>query len=124
LADKGCASEKFWPMKSASRSNDKPEMWANALKHRALEWWDLSDDRDKCWHQLATCSILNIPVATDYNWWSHSVMFARMLEYAKRRSRILNSWDMWGDNGFGDLEGSKCNPNGAIALRSAVFAEE
>lgn len=73
----GCPSVAFWAEKSMSRSNDKPETWANAALHKVTEdWVDLTRDvydQNLTWAQVVTCALSNIPQANDFNDWSHSV---------------------------------------------------
>jgi len=114
----GVASQKFWPAKSMSRSNDTPEMREDARKRRITEWWDLSDDPETVKRQLATLLLLNCPVAVDFNWWLHSVCAIRLMSWRPFKIRILNSWsNSWSKLGMGDLEGGRAIPNGAIAPR-------
>jgi len=122
--ERGCPSVQYWPEKSMSRSNDKPETWENAKKHIVTEEWvDLSKavyDQNLSFDAVATCLLCNIPVAVDFNHWSHSVCAIELVE-TERNSfglKILNSWsDQWGDKGTGILRGSKAIPDGAVALR-------
>lgn len=73
----GTPSVAFWPEKSMSRSNDKPEVWANAALHKVTEdWIDLTAsvyDRNLTFAQMMTCLLNNMPCALDFNWWGHSV---------------------------------------------------
>jgi hypothetical protein len=75
--ERGCPSVALWPEKSMSRSNDKPEVWANASLHRVTEdWMDLGKkdyDHTLTFQQYITCLLCNIPCAADFNWWGHSV---------------------------------------------------
>jgi hypothetical protein len=75
--NKGCPSVQHWAEKSMSKSNDKPETWANAAQHKVTEdWIDLGQavyDRNLSFKQMATCLLCNIPCALDFNWWGHSV---------------------------------------------------
>lgn len=122
--EKGCPSTEFWKEKSMSRSNDKPETWENAAKHKVTEdWVDLTRnvyDQNLTLDQVATCLLNNIPCAVDFNWWSHSVCAMDLVEVESGSYgiRIWNSWgDGWEDRGTGILRGSKAIPNGAVALR-------
>ena len=125
IAEQGVPSELLWPAKSMSRSNDTPEMRANAALHKITEWMDLADGGADLKRQLATALLCNMPVAADYNWWSHSVCMVRLIAWgpngSKMKTRLWNSWsDSWSDAGMGDLEGSRAIPNGAIAVRVVV----
>ena len=122
IAEKGVASVEFWPEKSMT-SHDKPEMWANAIRHRITEWYDLSDRGDEVRAQLATCLLNNIACPVDFNWWGHSVCAVRLIKKDPFTIRILNSWGAWSDQGFGDLVGSKAIPNGACAPRVTRFSD-
>ncbi len=120
----GTPSVEFWPEKSMSRSNDKPETWANAALHKVSEdWIDIARpvyDRNLTFQQLATCLLLNIPCAVDFNWWGHSVCAMDLVEVEKGSFgiRILNSWtNSYGDRGTSVIRGNKAYPNGAVALR-------
>lgn len=120
--EKGYPSEQFWPQKSMSKANDKPETWANAALHKVTEGWvDMSADaydRKLSFQQVATCLLLNVPVVVDFNWWSHSVCAIDLVEIEKGSFgvRILNSWgDGWSEQGTGVLQGNKARPDGAVA---------
>ncbi len=115
IAQNGCPSSQFWPQQSMSRSNDTPEMRANAKLHKVEEWMDL-EPRNKA--QLVTCLLSSIPVVIDENWWSHSIAAIDLVSINPFRIRIWNSWgDSWSENGTGILEGEKAIPDGAIAPR-------
>jgi hypothetical protein len=121
--EKGCPSVALWPEKSMSRSNDKPEVWANAALHKVSEdWVDLTRDvydQNLTAAQIATCLLSGIPVAVDYNEWSHSICALRWVkvEGGSYAPKILNSWtDGWGDKGTGVIRAS-WDVDGAVALR-------
>lgn len=122
--EQGCPSVELWPEKSMSRSNDRPEVWANAALHKVTEdWVDLTRDvydQNLTEEQIATCLMSGIPCALDFNWWSHSVCGVNWVEVEPGSfgPMIDNSWtDAWGENGTAVLRGSKAKANGAVALR-------
>lgn len=124
IAKRGVPSATFWPQRSMSPSNDKPETWENAKLHRVTEWMQPKTKR-----QFATCLCNNIPVVSDYNFWSHSVCDCRLLAWgangANLKIRLWNSWgDGWSANGMGDLDSSKAMPDDMVAPRvtTAAFA--
>lgn len=118
IAEQGVPSEEFWPAKSMSRSNDTPAMRENAALHKITEWMDLDDGGANLKRQLATALLNNLPVAADFNFWSHSVCLVRVMSWNPFKVRLWNSWgDSWSDAGMGDLEGGRASPNGAIAVR-------
>lgn len=128
--EQGCPSIAFWPEKSMSRGNDKPEAWANAALHKITEdWVDLTRDvydQNLTFEQVATCLLSNVPCATDFNHWSHSVCSIELVEVEAGSFglKILNSWtDQWGEKGTGILRGSKAIPDGAVALRVTGASE-
>lgn len=125
----GCPSVAFWPEKSMSRSYDKPEVWANGALHKIAEdWVDLTRDvydQQLTLQQLDTCLLCNVPCATDFNWWSHSVFMGRLVqvEAGSFGRRIRNSWtDSWGEKGWSTLRGSKAVPDSALAVRASVLS--
>lgn len=120
----GYPSVAAWPEKSMSRANDNPATWADAARHKVTEdWVDLTRsvyDQNLTFDQVATCLLTGVPVAVDFNWWSHSVCAIRLVrvEAGSYGLKILNSWtDSWGDRGTGVLRGSRAVPDGAIATR-------
>lgn len=130
IIQNGCPTSQFWPQQSVSRSNDNATMRANAALHKVSETWMESAapyDRNLTFDQVATCLLCRIPVVVDFNWWSHSVCAADLVETAPGSFgiRIWNSWgDDWSDRGMGVLEGSRAVPDGACAPRvtAASFA--
>jgi hypothetical protein len=121
----GCPSVKFWPEKAMSRTHDKPLTWENAALHKVTEdWVDLAAghiaDQNLTFEQVATCLLVGVPCAVDFNWWGHSVCAMDLVEVEPGDFgiRILNSWsDQWEDRGTSVLRGSKAKPDGAVALR-------
>ena len=123
IALRGIPTSDFWPQRSMSRSNDNPNTWANAAFHKNLEWMDLDPGKMKA--ELVTCLLLGIPVVSDFNWWSHSVLTMDLVSLSPFRTRIWNSWgDGWSENGTGILEGSKAIPDGALGVRVTSPSEK
>jgi hypothetical protein len=124
LREHGIPTEEFWPANSRSLSHDTPEMRANAALHKVTEdWFDLArplHGQKLTFEQVATCLLNNVPVALDFNHWSHSVMGSDLVEVEPGDFgiRIRNSWgDGWGEKGFGIMRGRKALPDGAIGIR-------
>jgi hypothetical protein len=124
LREKGVPSVNFWKEKSMSRDNDKDLTWQNAALHTVTEdWVDAASavyDQNLTFDQMATCLLLNIPCALDFNHWAHSVCGIRLrrVEAGSYGPEIDNSWtDEWGENGTAVMRGSKGIPDGAVALR-------
>ncbi len=118
----GSPSVECWTEKSMSRSNDRPETWANAALHKVSDGWIDVDspvyNRQLTFAQVATLLLCGVPVAGDFNWWGHSVCLLDLVEVEPGSFgvRILNSWtDGWGDRGMNVLQGSKAVPDSAVA---------
>lgn len=123
LQEHGVATFDEWPEHSMSTRYDTPETRKVMAKYRVTEsFMDLAKPvygRNMTFEQVATCLLRNIPVAVDFNWWSHSVLGCDLVEVERGSFgiRIRNSWtDSWGDKGFSVLQGSKTIPNGAVAI--------
>jgi hypothetical protein len=123
----GIPSQALWPQGSRSLSYDTPAMRGDAAKHRVTEdWVDLTRpvwNNQLTFDQLATCLIVGVPCAVDYNWWGHSVCAMDLVEVEPGSFgvRILNSWsDAWEDNGTAVIRGNRAVPDGAIATRSTT----
>lgn len=123
IRDVGIPSQQFWPQGDRRLSHDTAAMRENAAMHKVTEdWVDLTRpvyNQSLTFDQLASCLLLNIPCAVDFNWWGHSVAAVRLVrvEAGSYGIEILNSWLNWGDHGLAVLRGSKAIPNGAVATR-------
>lgn len=126
--DKGIPSQALWPQGDRNyRAHDTAEVWADAARHRITEdWVDLTSqvyDQTLTFDQLVTCLLTNVPVAVDFNWWSHSVCAVDVDEVSSGSFGIWiwNSWgDGWGQNGMGLLQGQRAIPDGAVATRVSI----
>lgn len=113
MGSRGCPDSQHWAQQSMSKSNDNAATWQNAALYKMLDWRDMDPNNMKA--QLVTCLLLDIPVVTDFNWWSHSVCTIDLVSINPFQTRIQNSWgDGWSDNGMGILEGSKAIPDAAL----------
>lgn len=120
----GYPTVEHWPEKSMSRAHNTAATWANAKQHAITE--DFVDLTRPVWgqnltfDQVATCLLLNLPCALDYNWWRHSVAGMRLVrvEADSYGIKIWNSWtDRWGNRGTSVLRGNRAVPDGAICVR-------
>jgi hypothetical protein len=95
VTERGVPSDKFWPMKSRDRSNDKPETWANAALHKVTQGWvDLQAaqyDRNLTFAQVATLLLCNVPCVGDFNWWGHSVCLLDLVDGSQQRHMTRSS---------------------------------
>lgn len=118
IAANGIPTSRTWPQQSMSRSNDNPAMRAEAAQNKVTEWMDGEPNNID---QFVTCLLLNIPVVSDFDWWSHSVLTMDLVDVdpanlpGSLQTLILNSWgDAWSQNGAGILQGQKAVPDGMI----------
>jgi hypothetical protein len=96
--------------------------------HKVTEdWVDLKqpiDSANLTVQQLATCLLLNVPVAVDYDEWGHSICAVRWMrvEAGVYAPKIWNSWtDAWGSMGMGIIN-RRWTVDSAVALRVAGAA--
>lgn len=130
LRERGIPSQALWPQGDRDyRKYDRPEIWQDAARRKVTEEWiDLTRsvyDQNLTFDQVATCLLLNIPCALDFNHWSHSVCGLRLVrvEAGSYGIKIWNSWsDGWGERGMAVLRGQKAIPDGAVALRVSGMA--
>lgn len=90
LSKNGTPDQKFWAQGSMSSSNDNQAMRDNAKLHLVTEQWAdpavAQYDRKMSWDQDATLLCSNIPVPSDFNWWSHSVLAMKLVIGAQQRA--------------------------------------
>lgn len=125
IRENGIPSVAFWPEKSMSRSHDNAATWDDARQRIITEdWVDLTRPvwgQNLTFDQVATCLLLNVPCALDFNHWGHSVCGLRLVrvEAGSYGIKIWNSWtDGWKDRGMAVLRGQKAVPDGAVATRT------
>lgn len=125
LTELGGVDEKMWPNNSISRSLDNAETRENRKYHVVIEWIEC-----ETWDEVATCSVLNMPMSCDYGWWSHVVMGCEILPEDDEPLRIRNSWsENWGDKnkhgkgGFSVLKGGRRVPDYCFAIRQVTASE-
>lgn len=115
-----------WPKQSRNLQYHTPLVRENMKKYRIEEdWYDLGRavwDQKLSTQQRATLGFLNIPVPSDFMWWSHSVCQIRWvrIERGSWGPLVLNSWDNWGRFGLGVLRGSRANADNAVAIRTTT----
>ena len=120
-----------WPEHSRSMKYNTAECLAAMKKNRVDEAFiDLSRaayDQEMTFDQIATCLLLNIPCALDFNWWGHSVLGCDLVYLGNNvyAIRIRNSWtDGWGALGFSVLSESQSRADNAIALATVKGSAE
>jgi len=133
----GYVPVKYWSEKSMNRSLDNQANWEIAKGFRITEgFMDLQQPvygKTLTFQQVLSCAVSGIPVAVDYNHWSHSILGMDPVLVTDRFAlndprtwglRIWNSWrDQWGMLGTGVLLGQKAIPNGAVGIRDVTYTE-
>lgn len=125
LREVGVCSQQLWPQgnRDYQRLDTEAARKDAATRKVTEDWVDLTRDvydQNLTFDQVATCLLIGVPVAVDFNWWAHSVCAMDLVEVEPGSFglRILNSWsDAWGERGTGILRGTKAIPDGAVALR-------
>ena len=125
IAERGVPSVEFWPEKSMSRSNDKPEVWENAAQNKIAEgYFDprvAVYDQNLTRRQRMTLLCLCIPYAADRNRWGHSTLdHTPVIKDGAVWPMGDNSWtDGWGDMGTYVFVGESMERvDGADAVRA------
>jgi hypothetical protein len=127
LREVGCCSQAVWRQGDFNyrQYEGNPDFARYKIN---LDYADLTRsiyDQNLTFDQVATCLLMGIPCAVDFNWWSHSVLAVRLVrvEAGSYGLEIRNSWGTgWENGGNGILRGQKAIPNGAIAFRAAIAA--
>lgn len=116
IAEHGLVPASLWPNNAINKDYDTAAANAERVKYQVDEWWELKPRNLK---ELATCLLLNVPVAVGLNWWGHEVTFVKLVKKNGVWGVMFdNSWgESWGDSGRGVLVGSKAIPDDAIAPR-------
>ncbi len=117
IVSHGIAPVSLWPANAIDSRYDTADVKRERQKYRISEWYELQPDN---FEQLATCLLLNIPIAVGYNWWGHEVTAIRLVKPGRNTYGIViaNSWGgSWEDNGYGVLTEGKGTPDDAIGPR-------
>lgn len=70
IARHGIPLQPDWTLNVIDRRFDTPQMRANALHHRLLEWWELPSNN---FDAAASCLLRGFPVILGLRWWMHMV---------------------------------------------------
>lgn len=128
LTKHGGVSVDLWPYCSTDRSLDrKPEVSENRKHHVALESYECDG-----FDEFATALLLGFPCTVAYNWWSHVVSLADLVEIEAGSYGLLirNNWGDWeskNDYGFSGYtvfrEGRKGTPSSGFAFRQVTSSK-
>ena len=121
IIQNGVAPVDLWPANAIDRRYNTAEAQAAALNYRVDEWWEL---QPRNLDQLISCVLRDVPVAVGYNWWGHEVTVVDAVWVDGAIALLIgNSWDVvWGDEGYGIIQGNRMYPDDAVAPRSALAA--
>lgn len=119
IVDHGVVPSSIWPSNGISARYNTAEAQAIRGKFRCTEWWEIPTNS---LNWLATCLLLNHPVAIGLNWWGHEVTAIRLVKRGGQWAIVIaNSWgEGWGEKGYGILTGRKMLPDDACTPRVAV----
>ena len=98
-----------------------PENREKAKKHLILEFFLIEGSEPGAWLKYGTCLLNGLTVAAGLPYWSHEVLDCG-LTLVKHEVDFINSWDMWGDKGWGRRAGSKRFPRNGdyVVIRSML----
>lgn len=126
LTKYGGATVDVWPYTAADRSfQSKPEVVESRKRFIALETYECNGFDD-----FATAALLGFPMTVSYNWWSHVVMLADLIEIEANSFGFLirNNWGDWGDandygfKGYAVFREGKGTPSGGYAFRQMLLS--
>jgi hypothetical protein len=116
----GIATSAAWPDTAIDRRWDRPETWEAAKSYRYREWIECEP---RNLDQLVSCLLRDIPMPGGYNWWGHQITNCDPIWLDGTVAiRIRNSWQNWGKDGYGILQGNRMLPDdacGPISVRAA-----
>lgn len=123
LTKYGAATVEEWPYHLARDLSDKPEVQESRKHHMALEVYECEG-----FDQFATALLLGFPCTVSYNWWSHVVSLADLVEIESGSwgVRIRNNWGEWQDkndlgfSGYAVFREGKGTPSGGFAFRQVT----
>lgn len=105
IAKNGVNTVQQWPANDIDRRFATPANKQAALDYRVDEWVEC---RPRTVAQMISLLLRRAPGAGGYNWWQHEVTNCDPVWIDGGPAvRIRNSWQGWGDFGFGILQGSK-----------------
>lgn len=115
----GWVTAATWPNSAIDRKYDTAAANAERAHYQVDEWWDLKPGN---FDQLATCLLLNIPVAAGYNWMSHEVLCVKLLANGDGSFSVLwyNTGYLRDANGFTVASERKATPDDAVAPRTVT----
>ena len=121
IAANGVPEESFCPYYRSKF--DTPETRTNAALHKAIEWWDGSEDRDRNRSIMISAFLLGLPPVLDLNWLGHSMCGCNLESINPLIVNADNSWNEindFGPDGLYRLTGNKAIPDGIVVPRVSL----
>lgn len=119
MSQNGVVPSDKWPDNAIDRRYWTDDNRKLALSFRVDEWDDFEPRNMRA---LCSALVFGVPVAVGYNWWLHEVLACDPIIKDSRIAgvRIRNSWQGWGDFGFGILEGRQAQADDQVAARTII----
>lgn len=123
----GGADEKLWgPTDTSHKSNDSI-IQQNVSYYRCVEAIELNG-----FAEFATALLQGMPCTVAYNWWSHVIMLADVMEPERDSFAFLgrNNWGDWGDkndygfSGYVTLREGHGTPSSGYAFREVYVSTD
>jgi hypothetical protein len=120
IVEHGVCPVDIWPANAIDRKYLTEEAVEASERYKVTEWWEL---KPRNMRELVSCLLHRIPVAVGYDWWGHEVTAVGVVWLDGRIALLIrNSWEGWGDNGYGVLQGKRMIPDDAVAPRVVLAA--
>lgn len=111
----------LWPPNAINRKYYTEENKKVALSYRIDEWFVLAP---RSLEEQVSAILRGFVLAVGYNWWGHEVTAADV-EWRDGEVTLViaNSWGIqWGDEGWGELQGSRMLSDDTVCPRTALAA--
>jgi hypothetical protein len=114
LAEHGTVPTYVCGNNDQSRRHNTAANRRTALQYRVADGFEL---RPRNLDQMVSLLLRGIPLAGGYNWWGHEVTLSDADWIDNEIAVIIrNSWQGWGDFGFGILQGSRMLADDLVAV--------
>jgi hypothetical protein len=119
VAKNGVPEMSFCP--GYSSKYDKPETRDNATLHKAVQWWDGTEDREQNKKIMISAFLMGYTPVLDFNWMGHSMCGCRLVSLDPLVVDCDNSWGTaQSEDGLYRLEGQHAIPDGIVVPRATL----